>query len=224
MPLPGTRAFVPRASLFSRPLLPLTPRLASSSPHSFGFLAARSTWHPQFRMFSYSPPSVRSSPSSPSPSGSGPETGAGPNATFSQRLKHLINKYGWYALGVHLVISVLDFSVAFAAVNVLGEEQVFRVTHIIKDHISSLVHSTPLEPGSQGAETALSGGRESLYAMLVLAFTIHKLFTPIRVGLTAGLTPKLVGWLTRRGWAGGEGAKMAGRELRKRFRRGRDNV
>ncbi|KAI5123960.1 hypothetical protein M0805_006372 [Coniferiporia weirii] len=224
LPLPGMRAFVPRASLFSRPLLPLTSRLASSSPQSFGFLAARSTWHPQFRMFSYSP--LRPSPSSPppSPSGSEPGTGPGPNASFSQRLKHLIKTYGWYALGVYLVFSALDFSVAFAAINILGAEQVFRVTHVIKDRIGSLVHSTPSEPGAQELETAPSGGREGLYAMLVLAYTVHKtLFLPIRVGLTAGFTPKLVGWLTRRGWAGGEGTKRAGRELRERVRRGRDH-
>jgi hypothetical protein len=36
-----------------------------------------------------------------------------------------------------------------------------------------------------------------------LAYTIHKtLFLPVRVGLTAAWTPKLVKWLTLRGWIG----------------------
>ena len=60
-------------------------------------------------------------------------------------------------------------------------------------------------------------------AMLLLAYTVHKtLFLPFRVGLTAAFTPKLVGWLTRRGWAGGEGAKRAAREMRDKVRKGDD--
>lgn len=67
------------------------------------------------------------------------------------------------------------------------------------------------------------GGQEGLYAMLVLAYTVHKtLFLPVRVGLTAALTPKLVGWLGRRGWAGGAGTKRAAQEFRDRIRSGRE--
>jgi hypothetical protein len=58
--------------------------------------------------------------------------------------------------------------------------------------------------------------------MLVLAYTIHKtLFFPVRVGLTAGLTPKLVGWLSRRGWAGGAGTRRAAMEMRDKLRSAR---
>ncbi|KAH8119385.1 hypothetical protein DFH11DRAFT_1501009 [Phellopilus nigrolimitatus] len=221
IPFPGLRLFVPRVSFISRPLLPFTSRIASARPAPS--LAARSIWCPQLRMFSHSPARSDSRSPSPSPS-SGPESGPGPDATLTQRLKHLIKAYGWYALGVYLVLSTLDFTVAFAAINVLGADQVFRVTHAIKDYASSFIHSTPPEPGAQELESAPQSGREGLYAMLVLAYTVHKtLFLPIRVGLTAAVTPKLVGWLTRRGWAGGEGTKRAAREMRERVRRGRDS-
>ncbi|THH03913.1 hypothetical protein EW145_g5911 [Phellinidium pouzarii] len=219
IPLPGLRTFIPRVSFVSRPLLPLTSRLASPSLQSSGFISTRSSWHHRFRMFSYSP--LRSSsPSSPGhESGSAPGTGA----SLSQRLKHLIKTYGWYALGVYVVLSTIDFAVAFAVINVLGAEQVSRFTHVIKDRLSSFVHSRPLEPGAQELEIEPAGGREGLYAMLVLAYTVHKtLFLPVRVGLTAAFTPRFVGWLTRRGWTGGEGARRAGRELRERVRGGRD--
>jgi len=70
---------------------------------------------------------------------------------------------------------------------------------------------------------ANSGGQEGLYAMLVLAYTVHKtLFLPIRVGLTATFTPRLVRWLETRGWAGGAGTRRAAKEMRDRMRSGRD--
>lgn len=217
--LPGLRALIPRASVLSRPLLPIT-RLAfatSSTP--------RARWRPQLRMFSYTPLRTNSpsSPSSPPPLD---DHAPGPNATLSQRLKHLIKSYGWYALGVYLVFSTLDFTIAFVGINILGAEQVSRVTTAVKHQISAILHSTPTEPGREDfdrpsdAPTA-SGGRESLYAMIVLAYTVHKtLFLPLRVGLTAALTPRLVNWLRARGWAGGAGTMRAAREMRERVRRG----
>lgn len=52
---------------------------------------------------------------------------------------------------------------------------------------------------------------------------MHKtLFLPLRVGLTAYLTPRLVGWLRTRGWAGGEGTRRAGREIRERLKERRE--
>ncbi|KAL5523781.1 hypothetical protein ACEPAG_7954 [Sanghuangporus baumii] len=221
--LPGLRLLVPRASLISRPILPVASRIAIHRPT----LPAYSSW----RLFSYSPLRSRSpSPSSRTDdreghSHSDSRSSLGPDATLSERLKHLIKTYGWYALGVYITISTIDFSVAFAAINVIGAEQVQHVVDIVKQRVASVLHSAPPEPGQQEYETSPTSqtGRESLYAMIVLAYTVHKtLFLPIRVGLTAALTPKLVGWLTRRGWAGGEGTKRAAREMRNRMRRDRD--
>lgn len=150
-----------------------------------------------------------------------------PDATLSQRLKHLIKSYGWYALGVYMLLSVVDFGVAFAGISLLGADYVAQVTASIKQSIATVLHSHPPEPGrdeidSTGGRPGQSG-QEGLYAMLVLAYTIHKtLFVPIRIGLTAAFTPKLVGWLSRRGWAGGAGARRAAAEMRGRLR-GRNN-
>lgn len=64
-----------------------------------------------------------------------------------------------------------------------------------------------------------TGGQESLYAMLLLAFTVHKtLFLPVRIGVTAAFTPRLVKWLRAKGWAGGEGTRRAMHEMRERMR------
>ncbi|KAI0674996.1 hypothetical protein C8Q78DRAFT_1009941 [Trametes maxima] len=213
--IPVVRAL---SSRVSQPLLPLTtrlgPRLAPSSTRPFSHIPARLSSSP--------PPSPRPSLEEPDPSHTLP-----PNASLSQRLKHLIKSYGWYALGVYLILSTLDFTVAFAAVNVLGAEHVSKVANDVKGYVTGLIHSTPPEPGREEMDPAAahttSGGHEGLMAMIVLAYTIHKtLFLPVRVGLTAAITPKLVHWLRARGWAGSAGTRRAAQEMREKIRNRRD--
>ncbi|TDL24206.1 hypothetical protein BD410DRAFT_786303 [Rickenella mellea] len=213
--LPFLRSFV-RISAISRPILPLTRGFSTSpTPLKLTSNPSRSVQPRLFRNFRArfsTSPSPPQSPNSP-----------GPDASITQRLRHLIKSYGWYALGVYAILGVLDFGVAFAGINLLGAEQVSRVEQAIKQHFISLIYTTPPEPGKEEIEKAPQGGREGLYAMIVLAWTVHKtLFLPIRVGLTAAVTPKLVGWLRMRGWAGRQGTMNAAREMRERVRRSRD--
>lgn len=214
---PLLRAIIPRASA---PLLPTT-RLRQPSSSAPLTNSPRPT---PSRFFHHFPARLNSSPP-PSPHPTPPL-----DASLSQRLKHLIKSYGWYALGVYLVLTVLDFGVAFAGVNLIGAEHVSRVAATVRETMAGILHSTPPEPGKDELDSVGSGpaqgGQEGLYAMLVLAYTIHKtLFFPVRVGLTAALTPRLVGWLSQRGWAGSAGTKRAATEMRERMRerRGRGN-
>ncbi|KAF7971215.1 hypothetical protein HWV62_21616 [Athelia sp. TMB] len=216
------RRFIPRLRLFktfnpirSTPILPLTSRvgLRSAAPS-----LTRGSQPSSSRLFSHF--SARLS-SQPPQSELDDRPILPPDATLSQRLKFLIKSYGWYALGMYIVLSAVDFGVAFAGVNLLGAEHVSRVTASVKAYAMELVYSRPPEPGreEQEAFSPPAGGKEGLYAMLVVAYTIHKtLFLPVRVGLTAALTPRLVGWLGRRGWAGKEGTKRATKEMRQRIR------
>ncbi|RDB25200.1 hypothetical protein Hypma_008104 [Hypsizygus marmoreus] len=221
------RSFLPRFPLLraialrvpSAPLLPVTRIRPPTSPIPPRHTSSRLFHHFPARLTNTRDPSPDPS-HSPLPS----------NATLSQRLKHLIKAYGWYALGMYIVLSALDFAVAFAGVNLLGAEYVSHVATTVKEKIAAVLHSHPPEPGLDEIENssgrASRGGQEGLYAMLVLAYTIHKtLFLPVRVGLTAALTPKLVGWLSQRGWAGGAGTKRAATEMRQRLRdrHSRDN-
>jgi hypothetical protein len=203
------RGILPR--LATRPLLPITrgftplAHTRSSRPSFF-----RSFYNSRLRL------TTPSSPSSPpqSPSSQAPQT-------LSGRLKTLIKSYGWYALGVYLVLSALDFGVAFAAINLLGADHVAHITASVKHFFLDLIGRAPPEhSGEPSADTPSSDGSEGLYAMLVLAYTVHKtLFVPVRVGLTAAITPKFVGWLGKRGWAGSDGARRAGREIREKVKR-----
>ncbi|GLB37223.1 putative protein of unknown function (DUF1279) [Lyophyllum shimeji] len=175
------------------------------------------------RLFHHFPARLTNSPPPPSDS----QTTLPPNATLSQRLRHLIKTYGWYALGVYFVIGAVDFGVAFAGVHLLGAEYVSQVAKSVKETVAGVLHSHPPEPGKDEIESTAGrpglGGHEGLYAMLVLAWTIHKtLFLPVRVGLTAALTPRFVGWLSQRGWVGSGGAKRAAAEMRERLRERRN--
>ncbi|KAF9227478.1 hypothetical protein BS17DRAFT_775575 [Gyrodon lividus] len=220
------RRVLPRFPLFrvTAPLLPMTTRVAAQ-PASAVSLTSLSRASPS-RFFRTPTPRLTSTPTgSPHPNDSGPSLP--PDVTVSQRLKHLVKSYGWYTLGVYLVLSALDFTVAFVGINLLGAEQVSQVAGYVKEAVLGFLHSKSAEHGKNEIESAAAsqGGQEGLYAMLVLAYTIHKtLFLPVRVGLTAALTPRIVGWLRMRGWAGGEGTKRAAQEMREniRTRKGRD--
>ncbi|KAI0829672.1 hypothetical protein BC628DRAFT_1314592 [Trametes gibbosa] len=214
--IPVVRAL---ASRVSQPLLPLTTRLAPRTAVS----TTRPFSHFPARLSSSPPPSPRSSSEEPEPSAHT----LPPNPSLSQRLKHLVKSYGWYALGVYIILSTLDFTVAFAAVNIIGAEHVSRVAADVKQYFAGFIHSTPPEPGREEMDAAAAhtsaNGHEGLMAMLLLAYTIHKtLFLPVRVGLTAAITPKLVHWLRARGWAGSAGTRRAAQEVREKIRNRRE--
>ena len=210
--------FLRAATIRSVLRLDSAPILPAPSTHA-GTL--RPAAHPSFRYFHRSYPRFTSN-------SAGDETGKDESKlTFSERLKHLIKSYGWYALGVYFLIGALDFGVAFAAVNLIGAEHVSRVATAAKESVHGIFNSRPPEPGRDEMDRAVgqphTGAREGLYAMIVLAWTVHKtLFLPLRVGLTAAFTPRLVNWLRSRGWTGSQGTRRAAEELRQRIRRDRD--
>ncbi|KAI0000459.1 hypothetical protein BJV77DRAFT_1058061 [Russula vinacea] len=195
---PFFRTIIPRVS---RPILPLAARISSATPSETRTLTGALRIAP-FR-------SIHATPTPPS--------------SLSQRLKTLIKTYGWYAAGVYFAISVIDFAVAFAGINLLGADYVSSVAASAKAWVFSLVYTRPPEPGREEIEdvsrNVTEGGQEGLYAMLVLAYTVHKtLFLPIRIGGTAAFTPRIVNWLRARGWAGGAGTRRAMQEMKERLR------
>ena len=200
----------------SPPLLPLAAGAGRLSPREL----TRTPRISSMRLF-HGTPTSRLSPTRISFENSASHEPLPPNATLGQRLKHLVRAYGWYALGVYIVVSTIDFSVAFAAINFLGAEYVSEIATSAKEWVFSLVSYTPPAPTpSPDAAAASASGNEGLYAMLVLAYTVHKtLFLPVRIGVTAAFTPRLVNWLRARGWAGSKGARQAMQDMRERARR-----
>ncbi|KAF8342310.1 uncharacterized protein EI90DRAFT_1329769 [Cantharellus anzutake] len=191
------------------PVLPLTGR--SVSPSSA--LSRRLTIPHTARI--RNPLTIRSFTYSPEPR---EET-----VSLTQRLKILIKTHGWYALGVYTVLTALDFTLCFAVIYFLGAEQVNRLVQPIRTFINEILHrqTDPLEPTDSVGTSPNGSGSDGLYAIAILAYGIHKtLLLPVRVGLTAALTPKLVSFLTARGWVGKGGATRAAIHVRERVKAG----
>ena len=47
--------------------------------------------------------------------------------------------YGWYALGVYLLLSALDFGIAFVGINLLSAKYISRVAASAKSMATSLI-------------------------------------------------------------------------------------
>ena len=218
----------------TRPILPITSRILppSETRSTTTRTLTGSLRISPFRTLHTTTPARLSSSSSSSSSSSPNNDDAvkGPDS-LSQRLKTLMKTYGWYAVGMYAAVSVIDFAAALAGIHLLGADYVSSVAASAKAWLLGLVYSSsrPPEPGrdemeemTRGAVSRGSGGggggQEGLYAMLVLAYIVHKMFLPVRIGLTAVLTPRFVNWLRVRGWTGGGGTRRALQEMKERLR------
>ncbi|KAG8772777.1 hypothetical protein FRC15_002516 [Serendipita sp. 397] len=206
---------VPRLS--KPPLLPTNASSSRKIPH----IRITSTGGRGFRTYA---PLRQDSPPPGSPDAS---STIDDNAPLTTRLKTLIKSYGLYAIGVYLVLGVVDFSIAFAAINFLGAEQVGKVTTYIKESVKNVLHGSSPDDSPDGhingKESPSVVGSEGLYAMIVLAYTVHKVvFLPFRAGMTIAFTPRLVRWLRSKGWTGAGGATRAATHVREKLKRGRD--
>lgn len=131
-----------------------------------------------------------------------------PNQSLTQRFKQLSQKYGWVAVGVYTAISVFDFSLAFTVVNVAGAERVKKVENKVLDWVGMNT--------SNPSDEQVKEDKNSIWAMTVLAYGIHKtLFLPPRLALAAGITPRLVKELQRRGYRVGPNAEKVVARVRK---------
>ncbi|EJD52849.1 hypothetical protein AURDEDRAFT_111379 [Auricularia subglabra TFB-10046 SS5] len=218
MPLFTLRAPALR-SLFSisrRPLLPVARLVSNAASRPLSTRQAPTTLSRslQTRLFSSSTRRQLAATPPPPPAGEGAGAGAAPKP-FGARLKHLFKTYGLYAVGVYFFIGIFDFGLSFAAINLFGAEHVRALALRVRNVVAGAVGWRQ----SSESESQSQGGNEGLWAMLGLAYLLHKtVFLPFRVGLTAAATPPIVHWLRARGWAGGAGTRRAVQEMRDKVR------
>lgn len=152
-----------------------------------------------------------------------PPEGDEPSKTAStmQRLRFMMKRYGWWAVGIYLVVGTVDLSIAMVIVHSLGGEYVKELEHRARDWLGldkkapETTETAEKEARSAAKEAyestkphdaAPDEREESLYGQLVaefvIAYGIHKtLFLLPRAAITLAITPKCVRWLVRRGWA-----------------------
>jgi hypothetical protein len=194
--------------LSSRPQL----LFQSSSP-----LAARRAYSVQ-NPTATNPTSIpnQAGPSSSSSSGPDPSPEPEPTSAYA-RFKLLAKKYGWYAFGMYWILSTIDFTLSFVLVHSLGAERIepllasslrtYRTWRHGEEETRKLEEEdikrrAEVKKETEGKKGGYWGSR-MFWAEVLLAYTIHKTaLLPIRAGLTAAWTPKVVHWLRARGWAG----------------------
>ncbi|KAI7869292.1 hypothetical protein BDF14DRAFT_1783224 [Spinellus fusiger] len=126
------------------------------------------------------------------------------------KLKELAQKYGAAGVIVYLGIGMIDLGAVLLAIEFAGLDKVKQVEASAMDILNSAktyvglpVKETPPE-AKNIEETPQSEEEErpSFTSIFLLAYTIHKtLFLPVRLTVTAAITPAVVRKLHQLGWA-----------------------
>lgn len=99
-----------------------------------------------------------------------------------ERWKHAIKEYGSAMVAFHVVLSLSSFGLCYGLVS-SGIDMV------------AIAEQLGFNMDSQWVNSKLAGGSGTV----VLAYAVHKLFTPLRMGITLTTAPILVRWLRRNG-------------------------
>ncbi|KAJ8661426.1 hypothetical protein O0I10_002692 [Lichtheimia ornata] len=137
------------------------------------------------------------------------------------KLKELAQKYGAASVLVYLGIGMVDLGIAFAGIQWVGQDQVKRLEDDVMKTVNKWMNRTPAQEPQQPEEDSNkqleTKEQPSLASVFLLAYGIHKtLFLPLRVTVTAAVTPAFVRKIHQLGWHryaprlfGGNGAAAA---------------
>jgi hypothetical protein len=128
------------------------------------------------------------------------------------KLKELTRKYGAAGIVVYLAVSCVDLGVTFGVIQLVGLDKV----KVLEKGVLDVVYNTGERFGIKRKETQVElvtmDGDEttanseddtpSFASVFILAYGIHKtLLLPVRLGITAAITPAIVRKLHQMGWA-----------------------
>uniref|UniRef100_A0A1E1WZL5 Putative conserved plasma membrane protein n=1 Tax=Amblyomma aureolatum TaxID=187763 RepID=A0A1E1WZL5_9ACAR len=99
-----------------------------------------------------------------------------------EKWKHAIKEYGSTMVAFHVVLSVTSFGICYVLVS-SGID------------MTTIAEKLGFNMDSQWINSKVAGGSGTL----VVAYAVHKLFTPVRMGITLTAAPILVRWLRRNG-------------------------
>ncbi|KAK4688316.1 N-terminal acetyltransferase 2, partial [Tremellales sp. Uapishka_1] len=212
---------------------PSSTSLLHASPARQSYQLVRTDFHRSFATIA-SPSTPR--PRSDHDSGPEPEPDAPASASVTAKLRALMKKYGKYAIVMYTALSLVDFSLCFLAVHSIGADKIepyissgfhfYRVKRYGEEGAERIESAEKKEkeeklaqereadalltPEERKRKKNSGWGSRALWAEIALAYGIHKTaLLPFRAGLTVAWTPKVVAWLTARGWVGKGGATRA---------------
>jgi hypothetical protein len=118
------------------------------------------------------------------------------NTTVKQKFKSFMKKYGAVGAGVYLALSAVDLSLTMAVITLTGAEKVKQVEDWVLKEVKGIFgvkhKSTPKADSTE---------KPSMTSIFVIAYGIHKtVLLPVRLGLTAAITPFLGNKLRQMGF------------------------
>ncbi|KAI9179928.1 DUF1279 super [Blastocladiella emersonii ATCC 22665] len=143
--------------------------------------------------------------------------GDAPSLSGMARLRKLFKDYGRPAFAVYMAISTVDLTLSFIAV--YSGVDVERVVDVAKAYLEKWglwrfavdeAEERELRHTIEGDDTGVADSAKpkdkSLLTTFLIAYAFHKLLLPIRVPITAAVTPGVVRYLRRWGWMKDMGA------------------
>ncbi|CEP19345.1 hypothetical protein [Parasitella parasitica] len=129
----------------------------------------------------------------------------------ASKLKELTKKYGAVGIIVYLGVGCVDLGITLGTIQLVGLDKVKALEKGVLD----VVYNTGEKFGIKRKEKVLVASEEnevkvdadindtpSFASVLILAYGIHKtLLLPVRIGITAAITPAIVRKLHQMGWA-----------------------
>ncbi|MBW0530450.1 hypothetical protein O181_070165 [Austropuccinia psidii MF-1] len=133
------------------------------------------------------------------------ERGKEPKVGLFGKLRQLSKLYGSAALIVYALLSAADFGLSFLMIYLIGAEHVRTAEDWLLSQLNwkRAASTSPSSETLSTITTSTSDLSESnfLWTTALVAYTIHKtILLPVRIGLTAWITPPIVRALRKRGW------------------------
>lgn len=122
------------------------------------------------------------------------------------KLRELAQKYGFIGVIVYLGVGAVDLGVTFGILQLVGLDKVKAVEKGVLDVVYSTGEKFGITKKPTEEKTAdvvvNEDGTPSFASVFILAYGIHKtLLLPIRLGITAAITPAIVRKLHQLGWS-----------------------
>ncbi|KAG1471218.1 hypothetical protein G6F56_002254 [Rhizopus delemar] len=121
------------------------------------------------------------------------------------KLKELSQKYGAVGILVYLGVGVVDLGITFGIIQFAGLEKVKALEEGALEIVRSAGEKIGFHTHEATDKTELLDKKDedpSFTSVFILAYGIHKtLLLPVRLGITAAITPAIVRKIHQLGWA-----------------------
>jgi hypothetical protein len=119
----------------------------------------------------------------------------------TSKIKELTRKYGAAGIVVYIVVGCIDLGITLGAIQLVGLEKVKALEEGVLDVVYKAGEKFGIERKQPHTNHELVD-TPSFASVFILAYGIHKTaMLPVRIGITAAITPALVRKLHQMGWA-----------------------